>query len=485
MTPSYRKYAGVPESAPTCDDRPMDTHESAMDEVARLTDLIAQVDPQIRSVCDMNLHASAEADTADRERADGHLRSPLHGRPVLIKDNIDTAGLASTAGSLALADTPPSVDAVLVRRLRDAGMVVLGKTNLSEWANIRDEHSVSGWSAHGGLTRNPYALNRTAWGSSSGSGAAIGARLAPYAIGTETNGSITAPAAACGCVGMKPTVGLVPTDGIVPISWTQDAPGPMTLTVAENAALLDVLAGTDTVKALEAGVRGRRIGVPRDLWGYSTHADAAAERVLAMLSAAGAEIVDDLALPTLKSIEDDHVLNLMLVELVHGLAKYLGRRGGEVRTLADVVAFNKANADAELPWFGQSLFEKALTLDGPSSPQYLDAADACAAAGLAELTRTLGEHELDALLAPAMAPPTPIDLVNGDHGSGGASDSSALAGAPILTVPVEMAHGLPVAVSVWGERGSEQTLYAIGRAFEKARDASLGPLPAPTYVEVV
>jgi amidase len=443
------------------------------------------VDPRICSISAMNPHSLAEAESADRERAAGHVRSPLHGRPVLIKDNIDTAGLATTAGSLALADVPPSVDAALVRRLRDAGMVVLGKTNLSEWANIRDQHSTSGWSAQGGLTRNPYALNRTAWGSSSGSGAAIGARLAPYAIGTETNGSITAPAAACGCVGMKPTVGLVPTDGIVPISWTQDAPGPMTLTVAENAALLDVLAGTDTVDSLEAGVRGRRIGVPRDLWGYSTHADAACERVLTMLSAAGAEIVDDLALPALKSIEDDHVLNLMLIELVHGLAQYLARRRGQVRTLADVVDFNNEHADAELPWFGQSLFEKALTLEGPSSQQYLDAVNACTAAGLTELTRTLGEHRLDALLAPAMAPPTPIDLVNGDHGSGGASDSSALAGAPILTVPVEMAHGLPVAVSVWGARGSERALYAIGRAFETARDDSLGPLPEPTYVEVL
>jgi amidase len=449
--------------------------------LARIEDL----DPRIRSVCATNPHALAEAETADRERAAGHIRSPLHGRPVLIKDNVDTAGLASTAGSLALADAPPAVDAALVRRLRDAGMVVLGKTNLSEWANIRDEHSTSGWSAQGGLTRNPYALNRTAWGSSSGSGAAIGARLAPYAIGTETNGSITAPAAACGCVGMKPTVGLVPTEGIVPISWTQDAPGPMTLTVAENAALLDVMAATDTATELDAGVRGRRIGVPRDLWGYSTHADAAGERVLSLLSAAGAEIVDGLSLPALKAVDDEHVLNLMLIELVHGLAQYLEGRGAGVRSLADVVDFNNAHADVELPWFGQSLFEKALTLDGPSSPQYLDAVDACAAAGLAELSRTLGEHGLDALLAPAMAPPTPIDLVNGDHGSGGASDSSALAGAPILTVPVEMAHGLPVAVSVWGARGSERSLYAIGRAFEQARDRSVGPLPEPTYVEVL
>jgi amidase len=461
------------------------TSGPAQDETRELLDRIEQTDPRLRSINALNPDALADAEVLDRERAVGHLRSPLHGRPVLIKDNIDTAGLSTTAGSLALADAPPTTDAVLVRRLREAGMLVLGKTNLSEWANIRDEHSTSGWSGHGGLTRNPYALNRTAWGSSSGSGAAIGARLAPYAIGTETNGSITAPAAACGCVGMKPTVGLVPTDGIVPISWTQDAPGPMTLTVAENAALLDVIAGTDLSSTIDAGVRGRRIGVPRDLWGYSSHADAAAERVLSMLSSAGAVIVDDLALPALKDIDDEHVLNLMLIELVHGLARYLEARGASVRSLADVVEFNLAHADTELRWFGQSLFDKALTLDGPSSQQYLDAVDACAAAGIAELTRTLGEDQLDALLAPAMAPPTPIDLVNGDHGSGGASDSSALAGAPILTVPVELAHGLPVAVSVWGAPGSEGSLYAIGRAFERARDQAVGPLPEPTYVEVL
>jgi amidase len=269
----------------------------AQDEVRRLLGLVEEVDPRIRSVIAVNPHALAEAETLDRETTDGGRRSPLHGRSVLVKDNIDTAGLASTAGSLALADSPPTQDATLVRRLREAGMVVLGKTNLSEWANIRDPHSTSGWSALGGLTRNPYALNRTAWGSSSGSGAAVAARLAGFAVGTETDGSITAPAAACGIVGLKPTVGLVPTEGVVPISWTQDAPGPMALTVADTAALLDVMAGTSTADHLEAGVRGRRIGVPRDLWGYSTAADAASERALTLLSAAGAELVEDLALP--------------------------------------------------------------------------------------------------------------------------------------------------------------------------------------------
>ncbi|HEX4688225.1 MAG TPA: amidase family protein [Nocardioides sp.] len=458
----------------------------AQDEVRRLLGRIEEVDPRIRSVNAVNSHALAEAEVLDRETAEGRRRSPLHGRAVLVKDNIDTAGLASTAGSLALADVPPERDASLVRRLREAGMVLLGKTNLSEWANIRDDHSTSGWSAHGGLTRNPYALNRTAWGSSSGSGAAVAGRLTPFAVGTETNGSITAPAAACGLVGLKPTVGLVPTDGVVPISWSQDAPGPMALTVADTAALLDAMAETDTSDQLARGVRGLRVGVPRDLWGYSPAADAASERALELLSQAGVHVVDDLALPALKDLEDEVAITLMLVELKVGLARYLATRDSTVKTLADVIAFNREHADEEMSWFGQALLEKAEETEGVASRAYLESVDACTAAGLAELDRTLGEHELDALLAPAMGPAPPIDLVNGDStGGGGASDSSALAGAPILTLPIELAHGLPVAVSLWGARNDEITLLQLGQALESRRDATTGPLPEPTYPEWV
>ena len=457
----------------------------AQDEVRRLLGLVEEVDPRIRSVNAVNAHALDEAEARDRELAAGHRRSPLHGRAILVKDNVDTAGLASTAGSLALADAPPAHDAVLVRRLRQAGMVVLGKTNLSEWANIRDEHSTSGWSAHGGLTRNPFALNRTAWGSSSGSGAALAARLTSFAVGTETDGSITAPAAACGVVGLKPTVGLVPTDGVVPISWSQDSPGPMARTVAETAALLDVLAGTGTGDSLEDGVRGRRVGVPRDQWGFSAAADAAAERALSLLSRAGAEIVEGVTLPALKDLEDSKELTVLLVELKIGLDRYLATRDAEVRSLADVVAFNRAHADRELPWFGQGLLEQALETEGTASPAYLEAVDACAVAGLGDLDRALTEHGVDALLAPAIAPATPIDLVNGDADTGGSSTSSALAGAPILTVPVELVHGLPVAVSLWGARGSEAALLRLGRALESGRDATTGPLPEPTFPEWV
>jgi amidase len=458
----------------------------AQDEVRRLLGLVEERDPWIHAVNAVNSHALAEAETLDRETAAGHSRSPLHGRAVLVKDNIDTAGLATTAGSLALAGSPPDRDATLVRRLREAGMVVLGKTNLSEWANIRDPHSTSGWSAHGGLTRNPYALNRTAWGSSSGSGAAVAARLASFAVGTETNGSITAPAAACGLVGLKPTVGLVPTEGVVPISWSQDAPGPMALTVGEVAALLDVMAGTDTADELERSVRGLRVGVPRDLWGHSPAADAAADRVLSMLSHAGVQVVDDLALPALQDLEDEVALTLMLVELKVALVKYLATRDAPVKTLADLIAFNREHAEEELPWFGQAFLELAEETEGIASSAYLEAVDACTAAGLAELDRTLGEHDLHALVAPATGPAPPIDLVNGDpSGGGGASSSSALAGSPILTVPVELASGLPVAVSLWGARGSEVTLLQLGRALEARRDATSGPLPEPTFAEWV
>jgi len=286
-------------------------------------------------------------------------------------------------------------------------------------------------------------------------------------------------------VGLKPTVGLVPTEGVVPISWTQDTPGPMTPTVADAAALLDAMAGTSAAAELERGVRGRRIGVPRDLWGYSGAADAASERALSLLSGAGAVIVDDLALPALKDLDHEVALTLMLVELKVALPRYLATRDVPVRTLADVIAFNREHAEQELSWFGQSLFEKAEATEGVSSPAYLESLDACTAVGLAELDRTLGEHDLDALVAPATGPATPIDLVNGDPGGDGASDSSALAGSPILTVPLELAHGLPVALSLWGARGSESTLLQLGRALEAGRDVRTGPLPPPTFPEWV
>jgi amidase len=459
---------------------------AARDETTELLDRIRQLDGDLCAVSDVNPAALDEAAALDREAGEGRRRGPLHGRPVLVKDNVDTAGLATTAGSLALADRPPTQDAALVQRLRAAGMVVLGKTNLTEWANIRGSHSTSGWSGYGGLTRNPYALNRSAGGSSSGSGAAVGARLAPFAIGTETDGSISCPAAFNGCVGLKPTVGLVPTDGIVPISWSQDAPGPMALTVREAAALLSALTGAGTdyaAHAADGALAGKRIGVPRNggLWGYSAPADAAAEAALEVLSRAGAEIVDGTDLPGIDDFDEDQELAVLLAELRPGLAAYLSTRPGAPAGLAEVVELNRARADHELRWYGQDLFERALQTAGPESAEYAAARAACRRAGADAIDAVLREHRLDALVAPSYSPAMAIDLVNGDAFRGGCSTTSAMAGYPILTVPSGLAHGLPVAISFWAGAGSETTLIEIAHGYEQARDAEAGPLPPPTF----
>jgi amidase len=465
----------------------MSAHTSQQ-HVEELLDRIDRVDVQINSVCTLHPQALDQAAARDREAADGHARGPLHGVPVLVKDNVDTHDLPTTAGSLALADVPPpSRDAPLVQRMRDAGMVVLGKTNLSEWANIRDERSTSGWSAYGGLTRNPYGLNRSAGGSSSGSGAAVAAGLTPLAVGTETDGSISCPAAFNGCVGIKPTVGLVPTEGVVPISRSQDAPGPMARTVREAAALLTVLSasGTDYAAHAEPGrLAGKRIGVPRGpYWGYSPHADAAAERAIALLAAEGATIVDHTDLPELpESVGADELL-VLLAELRSGLPEYLGTRPGDVPAdLAAVVEFNRSHSDTELRWFGQSLFEKALAGPEDGSEEYVAARARCVAASRENgIDKVLGEHRLDALVTPSYPPASPIDLVNEEHFAGACTGPTAMAGYPLLTVPTELAAGLPVAVSFWGTAGSEATLVEVAAGYEAARDRSTGPLPEPTY----
>ncbi|HEY6932469.1 MAG TPA: amidase family protein [Marmoricola sp.] len=458
--------------------------QTSQEQVESLIARIAEVNPSIRAVSDLDPSALAQARALDGEARGGRSRGPLHGRPVLIKDNIDTAGLATTAGSLALAGHPPAADAELVTRLREAGMVVLGKTNLSEWANIRDSASASGWSAYGGLTRNPYALNRSSCGSSSGSGAAVAARLAPFAVGTETDGSITMPAAFNGCVGLKPTVGTVSTRGVVPISPSQDSPGPMALTVADAAALLTVLAGNGTDYAAHAvpdRLRGKRIGVPRKSWGYSAVADAATEHALTQLAAAGAEIVDDTEITALEAYDGKSELTVLLTELGPALADYLRTRPGAPQTLQEVVEFNRKHAAEELRWFGQDLFEMALELPGLDSQEYDAARTACLAASRDGIDAVLGEHRLDALLAPAAAPAVPIDLVNPEHHWGSCTETSAMAGYPILTVPTRLVHGLPVAMCLWGTAGSEGTLVEIAAGYEAVRDADAGPLPEPTF----
>ena len=461
---------------------------SSRAEVERLLARIELVEPRIGSICMLHPDVLEQAERLDREAADGRVRSALHGRAVLVKDNIDTHDLPTTAGSLALAQAPPPTqDATLVRRLRDAGLVVLGKSNLSEWANIRDEASTSGWSAHGGLTRNPYALNRSAGGSSSGSGAAVAAGLAPFAVGTETDGSITCPAAFNGCVGIKPTVGTVPTDGVVPIAPSQDSPGPMARTVHDAAALLTVLAadGHDyAAHAVPGRLAGKRIGVPRaHYWGYSPHADFAAERAVALLAAEGATVVDATDLRELGDEVWEDELLVLLAEFRAGVADYLATRRGDVpRTLEDLVAFNREHAATELTHFGQSLFEKALAGPLAGSLEHLEARARGVAStrgrGIDEVLRT---HDLDALVTPSYAPAGPIDLVNPESFPGSCSGPAAVAGYPLVTVPTELAAGLPVAISFWGTAGSERALIEIAAGYEAARDAASGPLPEPTF----
>ncbi len=448
---------------------------------------IREVDPLVNSVCTLNPAALDQAAELDRETADGRSRGPLHGRPILVKDNIDTADLLTTAGSLALTETPPRADAPLVRRLRAAGLVIVGKTNLSEWANLRDEGSTSGWSAFGGLTRNPYALNRSAGGSSSGSGAAVAARLTPYAIGSETDGSITCPAAFNGCVGIKPTVGLLPGEGMVPISRSQDTAGPLAMTVHEAAQVLDILAddGLDYAGHARPGrLAGKRIGVPRTgYWGYSPGADAAAEHALRLLAAEGATIVDNTDLASMADYGFEDELLVLLSELNAGMADYLATRPeGSPRTLAEIVEFNRSHADEELRYFGQSFFEQALETPPPGSAEYTAARAACLAHGRDDgIDAVLREHRLDALLTPSYNPAMPIDLVNPEHSWGPCTQPAAMAGYPLVTVPTDLVHGLPVAVTLWGTADSEPALIEIAAGYEAARDADLGPLPEPTY----
>lgn len=458
----------------------------AVEAVEEALDRIAEVDPLIRSVCTLDPDARAVAARLDAERADGHDRGPLHGVPLLVKDNIDTAGLATTAGSLALADVPPpDHDAPVVRRLRAAGCVLLGKTNLSEWANFRGSASTSGWSGYGGLTRNPYALNRSAGGSSSGSGAAVAAGLAPLAIGTETNGSIVCPAANTGVVGIKPTVGLVPQRGIVPISHSQDTAGPMAPSVKAAAALLSVIADTDTDftrNCDDDGLAGARIGVPRgSMWGYSHGLDEATERALDLIAAAGATIVDDLALPV--TLDEDQLI-VLCHELKATLPAYLaGRHESAPKTLADLIEFNRAHAGLELRWFGQDLFERAERSGGLDSPAYVAARQAGLRTGGEGIDGLLREHRLDALVTPGYPPAWAIDLVNGDHVTGGSSTHAALAGYPLISVPSGLVEGLPVAITFSGTADSDATLIRLAHGYETARIKADGPFPPPEFIE--
>ncbi len=443
--------------------------------------------PELGSVIETNPEALEVADALDAERRAKGPRGPLHGIPVLVKDNVDTADrMTTTAGSLALEGSVPPRDSGVAARLREAGAVLLGKANLSEWANFRSSRSVSGWSARGGQCRNPYALDRNPCGSSSGSGVAVSASLVPLAVGTETDGSIVCPSTNCGIVGIKPTVGLVSRAGIIPISHTQDTAGPMARTVADAAALLAALAGVDprdpaTAQAqgrgadfLEAldpdGLRGARIGVARNLAGFHPDTDRLFEEAVAEMKRRGAEVVDPADVPNVKELGDPE-FEVMLYEFKAGLEAYLASLGPKapVKTLADAIAFNERSREREMPFFGQEVFLKAQEKGPLTTPAYLEALEKCRRLSRKEgLDAVLDRHRLDALVAPTGAPAWVIDPVSGDHFVGGNSTPAAVSGYPSLSVPMGFVFGLPVGLSFIGRAWSEALLVRLAFAFEQS-----------------
>ena len=496
------------------------TVRSIVEEALARIDALDKQGPSINAVIEINSEALAIADELDAELAAGTPRGPMHGIPVLIKDNIGTADtMETTAGSLALVGLKATSDSSVARQLREAGMVIVGKTNLSEWANIRSFQSTSGWSGRGGQTVNPYVLDRNASGSSSGSGAAAAAGYVAVTIGTETNGSIVSPAGHCGVVGIKPTVGLVSRVGVIPISHSQDTIGPMARTVADAAALLNVLAVPDpedpasrgewptspppaatpeatpemtilpipsyplqpsggdpvvnyTTVLDPAGLQGARIGVARQLAGFSPHADAVFEEAIAAMQAAGAEIVDPVEIPSLadRAWEAD-TLPVLEWELKAGLAEYFANflpADSSITSLADVIAFNDEHAAEEMPWFDQQIFLNSEARSGLDDIEYINAVLRIQYAGRDNgLDVALRDNALDALIAPTNAPASKIDLINGDHWLGGTSTLAAIAGYPLVTLPAGYRHGLPVGITFMGGAFSEATLVKLAYAFEQ------------------
>ncbi len=439
-------------------------------------DRIAAIDkrgPALNSVIELNPDALAIAAALDAERKAKGPRGPLHGVPVLIKDNIDTADrMMTTAGSLALLGSIAARDSVVAQRLRAAGAVLLGKTNLSEWANYRSSHSTSGWSGRGGLTRNPYALDRNACGSSSGSGAAVSANLCALAIGTETDGSIVCPSSTNGVVGIKPTLGLIPATGIVPIAHSQDTAGPMARTVADAAIFLGALTGLDYTTSLDAnGLRGARLGVARDkFFGFSEEGDRVIDAAIAEMKRAGAEVVDPADIATAGKFDDSESI-VLSYEFKNDLNLYLGALGPKapVHSLADVIAFNDSHRDQEMLYFGQDIMIKAQSRGPLSSQEYLDALEKDHQLARTEgIDAVMAKYRLDALVAPTAGPAWCTDLINGDHAPGGSSTPAAVAGYPNINVPAGFAFGLPVGISFFGAANSEAVLIKLAYAFEQA-----------------
>jgi len=451
--------------------------------------------PAVNAIIELNPDAQSIADGLDQERRTKGPRGPLHGIPVLIKDNIDTADrMMTTAGSLALVGSKPPKDSFVAQRLRAAGAVILGKTNLSEWANIRSSHSTSGWSGRGGLTKNPYALDRNPCGSSSGTGAGISANLAAAGIGTETDGSIVCPSSSNGLAGIKPTVGLVSRAGIIPISHSQDGAGPMCRTVRDAAILLGALTGVDPDDAATAasagksqtdyaqycdpnGLKGARIGVARKYFGFSDAVDALMGESLAVMKHQGATLVDPADIATLGKFDESELL-VFMYELKADLNAYLARLGpsAPVHTLQDIIDFNDRNRQKEMPYFGQDLFLKAQSKGPLTDKEYVDAL-----AKNHELARTEGidalmdQHHLDAIVAPTGGPAWLTDLVNGDHVAGGSSNAAAVAGYPNINVTAGFLSDLPVGISFFGRAWSEPTLIKLAYSFEQATKARQAP----------
>lgn len=452
--------------------------------------------PNLRAVLQLNPDALAIAAELDAERKAKGARGPLHGIPVLIKGNIGTHDQMSTsAGSRALAYSIPARDSFVAARLRAAGAVILGKTNLSEWANFRSTHACSGWTGLGGQTRNPYALDRTPSGSSSGSGTGAAANLCAVAVGTETDGSITSPSSVASLVGIKPTVGLVSRTGIIPISHSQDTAGPMTRTVTDAAILLGVLAGEDPLDPATAsgsgrsvvdytrflhpdGLRGARIGVARKkYWGYSVAADRVAEQALDAMRHAGAIIVDPADIATASNLDADE-FDVLLYEFKHDLNAYLASLGptAPMKSLKDLIAYNDQHAAEEMPFFGQEIFTMAQAKGPLTEKKYLDALAVGHRRARAEgIDATMTKYRLDAIVAPTQGPPGLIDLVNGDAGGGSVTSPAAIAGYPHITVPAGYAFGLPVGMSFFGREWSEPTLIKLAYAFEQATKARRPP----------
>ena len=504
----------APAPAPSPDIKPFELDEITIDALQsamksgkytsrRITELylqrIDEIDKHgltLNSVIEVNPDALSIADTLDRERKAKGPRGSLHGIPVLVKDNLDTADkMLTTAGSLALVGCPkPPKDSFVAMKLREAGAVILGKTNLSEWANIRSGHSTSGWSGRGGLTHNPYALDRNPCGSSSGTGAGISANLAVGGIGTETDGSIVCPSSSNGLAGIKPTVGLTSRAGIIPISHSQDGAGPMCRTLRDAAIMLGAITGVDPDDSYTAasrgksytdytqfldphGLKGARLGVARKYFGFSDAVDSLMAEALSIMKREGAELIDPADIESFGKFDDTESL-VLDYELKADIAQYLARLGptSPMKTLLDLIDFNEHSAQHEMQYFGQDIFVRAQTRGPLTDRSYIEALEKNHRLARTEgIDKLMDEHKLDAIVAPTGGPAWTTDLVNGDHFAGGSSNAAAVAGYPNINITAGHLFGLPVGISFFGRAWSEPTLLKIAYAFEQATQARRVP----------